>query len=246
VTASPSLHPSDGVRHSPISGVVVTNADVDHVVGLLSLRESQPLAVYATGRVHALLRQNSIFNVLNPDLVARREIRLDEPAALCGQDGSQSGLSVTAYAVPGKIALYAEDSGAGSNFGTRPGDTVGLEIASAREGRRFHYIPGCATAPPELAARLKGAELVFFDGTLWRDDEMIATGLGVKTGARMGHMSVSGEAGTIAAFAHLGIKRKVFVHINNSNPMILDDSPERAAAVAAGWAVAHDGMEIVL
>src|SRR5271167_4478806 len=240
VTSSRLLHPRSGVRHSPIAGVVMTNADVDHVAGLLSLRESQPLAVYATARVHALLRQNSIFNVLNPDRVARREIRLDEPAALSESDGSPSGLSVTAYAVPGKIALYAEDSGAGADFGTRPGDTVGLEIASAGDGKRFHYIPGCASVPAELTARLKGAELVFFDGTLWRDDEMIATGLGVKTGTRMGHMSVLGAVGTIAALARLGIKRRIFVHINNSNPMILDDSPERAEAVAAGWEVAHD------
>jgi pyrroloquinoline quinone biosynthesis protein B len=100
--------------------------------------------------------------------------------------------------------------------------------------------------PPDLAARLRGAPLVFFDGTLWRDDEMIQAGVGAKTGKRMGHMSISGEDGTIAALAPLGVGRKVFIHINNTNPILLDDSAERAAVEAAGWDVAYDGMEIRL
>jgi len=246
VTTNPLLQPCTGIRHSPIAGAVVTSADVDHVAGLLSLRESQPLVFYATARVQTLLSRNNIFNVLNPAFVTRREMRVDQSLALSGPDGRSAGLNVTAYTVPGKVALYAEDTEAGVNFGTRPGDTVGLEVTSSSDGRRFHYIPGCAAMPHELAARLRGAELVFFDGTLWKDDEMVAAGLGTKTGARMGHMSVSGEAGTIAAFAGLGVKRKIFVHINNSNPMILDDSPERATALAAGGEVAHDGMAIEL
>ena len=100
--------------------------------------------------------------------------------------------------------------------------------------------------PPDLARRLTGAPLVFFDGTLWSDDEMIRGGLGAKTGRRMGHMSVSGPDGTLAAFAPLGVKRKVLVHMNNSNPVLLSDSTERAQAVAAGWTVAEDGMAIEL
>jgi pyrroloquinoline quinone biosynthesis protein B len=246
VAAHPPLEPRSGPRHSPLAGAVLTNGDVDHVAGLLSLRESQPLAVYGTERVLALLAANSIFRVLNPDLVARRPLPLEKPVELAGMDGAPSGLEVLAYEVPGKVALYAEDQGAGPGLGTRPGDTIGLEVADRTTGARFHYLPGCASMPAGLAARLKGASLVFFDGTLWRDDEMITTGLGSKTGGRMGHMSVMGGAGTIAAFETLGVARKVFIHINNSNPMILDDSPERAAAEAAGWQVAWDGMEIAL
>lgn len=99
---------------------------------------------------------------------------------------------------------------------------------------------------PALAETLKGAGLVLFDGTLWRDDEMIRAGLGPKTGQRMGHMSAEGPAGALRAFAPLGVARKIFIHINNSNPVLLDDSPERAVALAAGWEIAHDGMEITL
>ena len=100
--------------------------------------------------------------------------------------------------------------------------------------------------PPELKERLKGAALVFFDGTLWRDDEMIAAGVGVKTGQRMGHMSCAGADGTIAAFAGLDVRRKIFIHINNTNPLLIADSPERREAAQAGWDVAYDGMEITL
>ena len=246
ILANPPLHPRSGGRDSPIAGVVLSNGDVDHVAGLLSLREGQPLAIYATARVHEILRANNIFNVLNPAQVARREMRLDVPVDLAGADGSPTGLRVSAYSVPGKIALYAEDPAAGPDLGTRAGDTVGLEIGAGATGARFHYLPGCAAMPPELAARLKGAELAFFDGTLWRDDEMVAAGLGAKTGQRMGHMSVSGDAGSLAAFAPLGVRRKIFVHVNNSNPMILESSPERLAVEAAGWQVAYDGMSIEL
>jgi pyrroloquinoline quinone biosynthesis protein B len=246
IAANPPLQPRSGPRDSPLAGVVLTNGDVDHVAGLLSLRESQSLAVYAAERVLALVGANSIFKVLDEKLVARRPLKLEEPVALAGAKGEPSGLEVVAYIVPGKVALYAEDQKAGPGFGTRPGDTIGLEIVERVTGASFHYLPGCAEMPDGLRTRLKGAPLVFFDGTLWRDDEMIAAGLGGKTGRRMGHMSVAGNEGTIAAFKDLGVARKVFIHINNSNPMILDDSPEHAAAEAAGWQVAWDGMEIAL
>ncbi len=110
--------------------------------------------------------------------------------------------------------------------------------------KRLFFIPGCAAMTPALAARLEGADVVLFDGTLYADDEMVRAGLGPKTGRRMGHMSVTGSAGTIASFAKLGVKRKILIHINNSNPILLDDSPERAETEAAGWEVAYDGMEI--
>lgn len=239
-----ALHPRGTRRHSPILAAVVTNGDVDHVAGLLTLREGQPLAVYATPRVQQVLRANRIFNVLNSEAVARRELRLDEPCDVADRDGRPLGLSVTAFAVPGKVALYLEDAAAGPGFGTQAEDTVGLEIACGT--RRFFYIPGCAALPKELAARLRGAPLVFFDGTLWRDDEMIAAGVGAKTGRRMGHMSIDGPEGTLAAFAPLDVQRRIFIHMNNTNPVLLADSAERARAREAGWEVAEDGMEISL
>jgi pyrroloquinoline quinone biosynthesis protein B len=236
---------SDPKRASPIRAVVLTNGDVDHVAGLLTLRESQPFAVYAHRRVLQLLAENSIFNVLNPEFVERREMPLDLPFALAGRSGADLGLEVVAFAVPGKVPLWREGATA-PDLGTRTGDTLGLEIRATQGAQRFFYIPGCAALPDDLRARLRDAPLVFFDGTLWRDDEMIAAGTGRKTGQRMGHMSCSGADGAMAAFEDLGVARKVFIHINNSNPLLVGDSGERAQATERGWETAYDGMEIRL
>ena len=156
------------------------------------------------------------------------------------------GLKVTPFAVPGKIALWLEDASRGGNFGSVDEDTIALEISAVSGSSRFFYIPACAAMTAELAERVRGAELVFFDGTLFVDDEMIRDGVGVKTGKRMGHMSVSGPDGTVAAFKDLGVKRKVFIHINTTNAILLDDSDERRFVEKAGWEVAWDGMEIDL
>jgi pyrroloquinoline quinone biosynthesis protein B len=234
------------LRASPIQAVVLTNADVDHVTGLLTLRESQAFNLYATGRVLEVLAANSIFNVLNPAFVHRHPIALDVPFEPLRADGAALGCVVTAFAVPGKVALWLEDAVRGVDVGQIGEDTVALEIRDPASGQRFYYIPGCARMTPELAARLRGAELVFFDGTLWVDDEMIRDGVGVKTGQRMGHLSVSGPAGTMAAFADLGVRRKIFIHINTTNPILIDNTPERRAVEQAGWEVACDGMHVAL
>lgn len=246
INDNPVLQPAaDGpLRASPIQAVVLTNADVDHVTGLLSLRESQAFNLYATRRVLDVLAANSIFNVLNPAFVQRHPVALDQAFEPLRADGASLGCSVTAFAVPGKVALWLEDTQRGVDVGAVTEDTVALEIRDRISGRRFYYIPGCARMTPELAGRIRGASLVFFDGTLWVDDEMIRDGVGVKTGNRMGHLSVSGPAGTMAAFEGLGIARKIFIHINTTNPILIDGTPERRAVEAAGWEVAHDGMHV--
>jgi pyrroloquinoline quinone biosynthesis protein B len=246
INDNPPLYPQNGLRHSPIASVVLTNGDVDHVAGLLTLRESYPLSIYATERVLSVLRANSIFNVLNPEFVERRFMKLEEPFEVRDRKGDGTGVVVEPFAVPGKVALYMEDASAGGNFGTKAEDTVGLRIASRDKESQCFYVPGCAAVTDDLSRRLAGAPLVLFDGTLWRDDEMIVAGVGTKTGRRMGHVSVSGSEGTMAAFERLGVKRKIFVHMNNTNPILLADSAERAAIAKAGWEAAHDGMEIRL
>jgi pyrroloquinoline quinone biosynthesis protein B len=223
---------------------VLTGGDVDAVAGLLHLRERHCFSVYAPERVLAVLAENPIFGVLAPDCVARVVLPLDRPIPLPGAAG-ESGLAVEAYAVPGKVPLYRE----GEDFDPTPseaGDTIGLAVTDTASGRSLHFIPGCALVNPRLRARLAKSPLVFFDGTLWQDDEMIRMGLGVKTGRRMGHISISGEEGAIAAFADLGVRRRIFMHINNSNPVLLADSPERRKTEAAGWEIAYDGMEVCL
>ena len=241
ILANTALYPRSGPRDSPIAGVVLTNADVDHIAGLLSLREGHSFALYATARVHAILQENRIFDVLAPELVTRERIELEKLFAL----GPGSGLLAEPFPVPGKVALYLEDP-MRADFCTEVEDAMGLRISEPATGAEFFYVPACAAVTPELKARLSGAQLLFFDGTLWQDDEMIQAGLSAKTGRRMGHVSLSGEAGSLAAFEDSGIARRIFIHINNSNPILLEDSPERAAVEAAGWEVAFDGMEIRL
>lgn len=240
------MHPKGDLRHSPIKGVVLTNGDVDHVAGLLTLRERQNLSIYAHERVHNVLNDNSIFNVLNPDFVDRRDMSMNHEFELKDKDGNGSGILIEAFEVPGKIALWLEDESKGENFGTEEGDTIGLKISSASNQKCFFYIPACAKMTDDLRAKLYGSELVFFDGTLWVNDEMSTSKVGEKTGQRMGHMNNSGPEGSIASFQDIEVKRKIFIHINTTNPILLPDSQERREAEDNGWEISFDGMEIQL
>jgi pyrroloquinoline quinone biosynthesis protein B len=237
VNQTPSLHAHGAVRSTPIAAVILTGGDVDAIAGLLTMRERQTFAVLATARVHDVLNANPIFEVLARDVVDRRTIAPDAPFQIDGGD-----LRFELFPVPGKVPLYLEQD-ATPALETND-QTVGVSVTDGR--KTLFYIPGCAMMTADLADRLHGADLVLFDGTLWRDDEMIRAGLVPKTGLRMGHMSVSGPQGTMAAFRDLDVRRRVLIHINNSNPILLADSPEREAVEAEGWEVAFDGMELTL
>lgn len=239
VAQTPALQATPAsARNSPIRAVVLTNGDVDAIAGLLSLREGFAFDLYAAEPVLEALAENSIFKVLNPDIVTRRALVPGRPIRLLDD------LTVEAFAVPGKTALYKETSA--PDFGTRPGDTIGLRITQATRNVTAFFIPSCARVDDELRARLDGADALLFDGTLYRDDEMIAQGLSRKTGARMGHIAMSGETGAVAALASVKVARRIFIHINNSNPVLDPASPERRAVEAAGWTIATDGMEMRL
>ncbi|HEY9039024.1 MAG TPA: pyrroloquinoline quinone biosynthesis protein PqqB [Roseovarius sp.] len=245
INATQQLHPSDGqIRHSPIAGVILTNGEVDAVAGLLNLREGSPFTVYGHDRVLSVLEGNSIFNVLHRDLVPRQRIEIDAAFEPELQDGTSSGLTVEAFEVPGKPAWYLE--GTAEETDNAPGDTIGLHIRETDGAKGFFFIAACGQITDALKQRIDGAPLVFFDGTLWRDDEMIAAGLSHKTGQRMGHVSISGGEGALARLADLDIARKLFVHINNSNPVLRPQSDERRQIEAAGWRIPTIGEEIVL
>lgn len=235
IDRTPSLHPT-GVRGSPVRAVVLTNADVDHVAGLLTLREKAAFTVFASAEILAALADNPIFGVLDPALVNWRAIALEAPFSPVG------GLTVTPFAVPGKVALYLE--GETPDTEAMGEQTVGLRLDDGRS--RVYHVPGCATVPDWLVERLSDADLILFDGTVWEDDEMAATGTGTKTGARMGHVSMNGPSGSLARLAPLADCRKVFVHINNTNPALQPGGAERRRIEAAGWTLARDGMEFRL
>jgi len=232
IAAATALHPQ-GLRNSPIRAVLVTNGDVDHLAGLIVLREKQPFTLHATPEILAIVEANPVFGVLDRTLVRFEAIEMDKPFE------PLPGLEIRVFPVPGKTPLYLEEGEVATDL--EGGQTVGVEFAHG--GRRWHYIPGCARMTPALERRLSGAALVLFDGTVFHDTEMADAGVGAKTGRRMGHMPMAGEGGSIDAFHSITVGRKVYVHINNTNPVWRKDSAERKAVEAAGWIVGADGME---
>jgi pyrroloquinoline quinone biosynthesis protein B len=244
--ATPQLHPARGkLRHSPVTGVILTNGEIDAIAGLLSMREGWPFTIYAHRRVLSILNSNSIFNVLSEKNVRRQPVESDQSFEPTLPDGTPSGIEILPFAVPGKGAWYLEGKAhpAGEDG---DGDTLGLRIADKASGKHLYFIAACARVTDDLKARLNGASAVFFDGTVWRDDELIAAGLGNKTGQGMGHIAMSGIDGAIERLAGLDIGRRMFLHINNSNPVLLGDSAERKVAEHAGWEIPTDGMEMTL
>jgi pyrroloquinoline quinone biosynthesis protein B len=244
--ATPQLHPAPGrLRHSPIAGVILTNGEIDAIAGLLSMREGSPFTIYAHERVLAILKSNSVFDVLNAKNVARKAIKQHESFEPLLPDGSRSGIEILPFAVPGKGAWYLEGKAHPAGKDSE-GDTLGLRIQDNGTGKFFFFLAACSRVTDDLKSRIAGAPLVFFDGTVWRDDELVLAGLGTKTGQSMGHIAMSGETGAIAALGGLGIGRKIFLHINNSNPALLPNSAERGAIERAGWQIPEDGTEITL
>jgi pyrroloquinoline quinone biosynthesis protein B len=235
IAATAELRPRTEPRDSPIAAVMLTGAEVDQAAGLLCLRERQPFALHATPETLQAVADNPMFGVLGRDVVTRRPVARGEPIALPG------GLEAEMFSVPGKVPLYLE--GDSPDPAADTGANVGIELRA--NGARLAYVPGAAAAPPELVQRLARADVILFDGTLYTDDEMIRTGTGSKTGRRMGHMPIDGQGGSLVALA--GLKtRRIYCHINNTNPILVAGSPERAQVEAAGWEIATDGMEIVL
>jgi len=238
IRATRALHPAgaksgNSLRGSPIDAVVLTGAEIDQIAGLLSLRESSPFTLYATPSSHAAVAANAMFGAMTS--MTRRAINPGEKFMLAGN------IEANLFTVPGKLPLYLE--GDNPEIGAESAANVGIELA--RDGARLVFVPGAAAVSDAMRERFARADAVLFDGTLFTDDEMLRTGTGPKTGRRMGHMPIDGEGGALKALE--GLKaRRMFIHINNTNPIQIDGSPERNKVEAAGWQVAEDGMEIVL
>jgi pyrroloquinoline quinone biosynthesis protein B len=236
IEATPQLWPSGNSLDSPIQSVVITAAEADTVAGLLSLREFQPLDIYATSSVLRILREdNSLFALLDrvPRQAVWKEIRpnVDFTAGqLRFRPFSLSGGFPAFVRVDRKAELDAHEA------------VLGLVIES-RSGGSMAYLPGAAKIEDSWREWLDACDLVLFDGTFWTEDELCRVRGGGKPASAMGHLPLSGPCGSLAALRDIKCPRKVFFHINNTNP-ILDESSEAFAQVrAAGWEVARDGME---
>jgi pyrroloquinoline quinone biosynthesis protein B len=243
IEATPALHPR-APRHTPIAAIVLTNGDLDHVLGLLSLRESQPLAIYAAPCVrHGFTAGNSLYRTLErfPSQVTWRDIAAERDTVLHDAAGAPLGLVLRAAPAPGRPPPHLK-----GHVADDPLESIGVSLTEAATGRRLAYVPGTAAITPPLRALMDGADAAFLDGTCWSDDELIAQGLGTATATSMGHVPVGGPGGSLAALAGLVAGRRVLIHLNNTNPLLDEDSAERREAAAAGWEVAHDGMELTL
>ncbi|HTA91051.1 MAG TPA: pyrroloquinoline quinone biosynthesis protein PqqB [Polyangiaceae bacterium] len=239
------LHPR-AQRDTPIQGIVLTNGDLDHCLGLLSLRESQPLALYATPRVRSGFTEgNVLYRTLQrfDGQVVWHALELGEPGPelpLLVHGGAPSGLTLRAFAAPGKAALHLDQSK------PEPGDNIGLLIKDLRSQKTLAYVPAAGATSRAVSQALNAADVVFFDGTFWSSDELIKLGASERRAEDMAHWPIGGAEGSLRFLSQLPALRRVLIHINNTNPMLREDSAERAEVHAAGVEVAHDGMELAL
>ncbi len=229
-----------GTRHVPVEGIVTTDAELDHTVGLALLREARHLQLYATDAVLSVLNEDSR---LLPVTSAFAEVQvtglpLEQAVPLREGNGRDTGLTVTAIAVPGDPPRFARRN--------QPGHTVGLLIRDSNSNSSAAFIPGCGELSPALLERLSRVDLLLFDGTFWTDTELVDLGISDRTARQMDHLPVSGADGSLARLSTLPCRHKVYTHINNSNPMLLEQSPERRTVEAAGLLVGDDGMRFAL
>ena len=228
------------VRHAPVEGIVTTDAELDHTLGIVLLREARFLQVYATPAVRTILEQDSRILPMAQAFarVELTELLPERPVPLQYRDGAASGIQVQAVSVPAGPPRFARQNA--------PGHTVGLLLEDSSTGGRCAFVPGCGNLDDGLLERLADTDLVLFDGTFWTDDELISLGIGDRRAREMDHQPVSGQDGTLARLSALQRPRKVYTHINNTNPMLLEGSPERAAVERAGVEVGADAMSFSL
>ena len=238
------LHPRTG-RDTPIAGILLTNGDLDQCLGLFSLRESQPLHLYATDRVRdGFIHGNNLYRTLTrtPDQITWHALKLHAEFELLSiPGGTPSGVTVTAIPVPGKVPLHLE-----GRLQPDAEDTVALLIRDSASGRTLAYVPCVAGPNPALLSVLASVDCVFFDGTFWSADELVALGLGRRSAAEMGHWPLDGPSGSFRTLSSLQSIRRILIHINNTNPILDEQSPEHRLVKAAGIELAYDGMEVVI
>lgn len=239
IERTPVLWPREA-RSSPIQGVVLTNGDLDHVLGLLLLRENQPLVVYATAEVRAGLAQNAMFKTLQrfEGQLVWRELEHGREQQLRGPSGLGAGIFVRPFAAPGKQPLHLMDRAPSI------GDNCGLSIRASGDSRLVYCSAAAAIAP--IAAELDGASVLLLDGTFWSEGELVERGLGRAKAGDMAHLPMSGPAGSLALCRELHVTLRLFTHINNTNPVLDSRSPERRALEEHGWQLAEDGLRLLV
>jgi pyrroloquinoline quinone biosynthesis protein B len=244
IEATPALHPRINGRDSPIAGVLLTSGDLDQITGLLSLRELQPFRIYCTASIRRILREdNSVFAMLNrvPQQSVWTDITPGESLNLTTSAGQDSGLLCETFSLHSRYPMYVAQSA-----GLSPQEaSLGLIVGSS-SGPRMAYLPAAPEVDDRLLERLQAVDLLLFDGTFWSDDELIKVRGNGATAREMGHIPVSSKEGSLFKLQKLRRPRKIFVHVNNTNPMLDESSPQYREVRAAGWEIAEDGWRFDL
>lgn len=242
--AFPGLHPGDD-RATPLQAVLLTDAEIDHTLGLLLLREGRGIRLHATEATYATLTSGT--GVLT---TLERYCPVEWTRVVPGQDVSLGGLSYRAFDVPTAkhdrfgtgTDTATERSASGTSISA--GRVVGYRLTDERTGRTAVYLPGVQELTPAVLTELEDCACLLIDGTCWHDDELIRLGLAQKTAHEMGHLCIGGPEGSLEQLSRLPIERKIYIHINNTNPILLEDSPERCEVERSGMEVATDGLEV--
>jgi len=246
IEATAELHPREGVRQSPIAGAVLANADIDHVLGLLLLRELQPLRVYATDSIRRILSEdNSMFGMLQrvPGQVTWTGFTPGTTFPLLNAASEDSGLRCRALSPGTHFPAYVSAQRQSQlSFGDA---SLGLIIESP-SGKRLAYMPAVPQIDERLMKELESADVLLFDGTFWSNDELIRIQGSGQTALQMGHVPVSAAEGSLNRLAGLRRPRKIYMHINNTNPMLNEAGPEYRQVREAGWEIAEDGCQFDL
>lgn len=236
-----SFGPPGGRRGTPIDAVLLTDAELDHVAGLLSLRETQALRLYCSARVFEwVFKSNPVFDALiHPAKFTWSPVPDRETERIRAADDTDTGLLYEAFFVGGKVPTYVRPPPA-----RRDGSTLAYRIIDPRRGSSAFYVPGITHVDEDLTRALSSCDCVLFDGSFWSESEMARRGVGESTASSMGHLPIGGPEGSLARLEGLGGIRRIYTHVNNTNPILDEASPERRAVVDAGWEVAEDGMDV--
>jgi pyrroloquinoline quinone biosynthesis protein B len=238
---NPEIHPdpAKGLRNTPVAAIILTSADLDHVLGLLLMREFTPVRIYATRPVINILKKNSFFHMLDrlPGQSRWTEIEPSVPFE------AGNGLTCTPIALSNTLPTYISEEDRASLDST--GATIGL-ILEDPQGTRAAYLPALPSVSAPLKQLLSTCSTIFIDGTFWSDDELQKIQPGTSLARSMGHLPIAGTEGSLASLQNLKSTRKIYTHINNTNPILQEQSSERRAVEDAGWEVAWDGLEITL
>jgi len=246
IERTPAVQPHGAIRDSPIAGVLLTSADIDQIAGLLSLRELQPFRIYCTPSLRNILQEdNSIFGMLNrvPQQACWMDVKLGERFPLLPMAGDESGICCEVFSLGNKYPVYVSPERAAT---LKSEEALLGVMLTASSGGRMAYMPAVPTINKPLLQLLETVDLVLFDGTFWSDDELIQVQGSGATAREMGHVPISGDEGSLRALAGLRRPRKVYVHVNNTNPMLDESSAEFREVGAAGWEVAEDGWHFNL